>query len=305
MDLARRLKPTQLRLLVKIAESGKLQIAASALNISQPAASRSLSDIEATFETPLFQRLPKGMVPTLIGDAVLRHARSILNAFDNLDSEVEGLKLGQGGEIRVGSVTGPAVKCLVPAILKMKETAPDIEPTFEVGPSVELVRGLEEGRFDFILARLPYGYDSRAFHIQPAQWEVVSLVVHHSHPLAGHDAVRLQDLTRYDWVVQERGSPIREAMENAFTEAGAHPPSKVINSSSLLVMLSLLERSHTIAPLSEEVGALLTRQTVAAELTLLNLDRVIQVSPYFIIRNRSQQLSRAAERLLKEVLLRL
>lgn len=301
MSLARKLKPPYLRLVLKIAETGQLQIAAASQGISQPAASRILTEIETEAGTPLFHRHAKGMEPTPAGSAFVKHARAILTELDNLDAEMANMKSGHVGEVRVGSVTGPAVRCLVPAIRQVKESTPGIEPTIDVAPSVELVRGLEEGRFDFILARLPPEYDSRAFRLTPARGEVVSLLVARSHPLAGKSSVSLGELAGYEWVIQERGSPIRSAVEQAFHAAGVPVPGNIINTSSLLIMLAILESSQAIATLSEEVAGLLTREMLGFRLEALRLVESITVPPYFIIQNRSQQLSRAAERVLERV----
>ncbi|WP_020040359.1 LysR substrate-binding domain-containing protein [Salipiger mucosus] len=305
MDFLRRLKPHHLRLIVRIADTGKLQVAASALAMSQPAASRILTDIEADSGAQLFIRHPKGMEPTQAGTAFVKHARSVLNALDSLESEVGGINMGQAGEVRVGSVTGPAIKCLVPALLEVKRASPKIEPTFAVGPSVDLVRGLEARRFDFVIARLPPDYDSRDFQLLPARSEVISLLVHARHPLAGAKGLTLEALTEFGWVIQERGSPIRQAVETAFAEAGIRPPSNITNSSSMLVVLSLLRESDTVAPVSAEVAGLLTQPPLSADLRVLDLAVPMTVAPYFLIRHRSQQLSRAAETLMRGVLARL
>ena len=305
MDLSRRLKPHHLRLIVKIAESGKLQIAAGALAISQPAASRILAELETDIGARLFDRHPKGMVPTAIGQAFLQHGRAILGTMDSLATEVEDLKDGQAGEVRVGCVTGPAVQCLVPAVQAVRADTPNVEVSIEVGPSTELVRGLEEGRFEFVLARLPQDYDPREFDILPARHERVSLLVHEDHPLADRPGLSLAQLTAHDWVVQERGSPIRAAVEGAFFAAGVPVPPGVTNSSSLLVMLALLENSDVIAPVSDEVAGLLTRPGIGARLRRLDIVQTIAVTPYFIIQSRQRQFSRAVERVLAEVLARL
>lgn len=301
MTLARKLKPPYLRLVLKIAETGQLQIAAASQGISQPAASRILTEIETEAGTPLFFRHAKGMEPTPAGVAFVKHGRAIVTELDNLDAEMANMKSGVVGEVRVGSVTGPAVRCLVPAIRQIKESTPGIEPTIDVAPSVELVRGLEEGRFDFILARLPPEYDSRAFRLTPARGEVVSLLVSRSHPLAGRQSVSLSELASYEWVIQERGSPIRSAVEQAFHAAGVPVPGNITNTSSLLIMLAILESSQAIATLSEEVAGLLTRDTLGFQLEALKVVESVTVPPYFIIQNRSQQLSRAAERVLERV----
>lgn len=305
MNLTARLKPNQLQLLLKISETGKLQLAANAVGMSQPAASRILSDIEAHVGAALFDRHPKGMLATPVGAAFVRHARVILGELRNLQTEVDDLNIGSAGEVRVGSVTGPAVGCLVPAIQAVKVSAPGIKVTVEIGPSAQLVRGLEAERLDFVISRLPATYDSREFILTPARNEVVSLVVRRDHPLAARENVLLSELTDFEWVIQERGNPIRQAVEASFHAAGVAAPANVTNSSSLLVVLAMLARSDAIAPQSKEVANLLIGPGIRSELSTIALDELITVFPYYIIQNRSQKLHPAAARVLNEIMSRI
>ncbi len=126
MTVIRQSKPSHLGLILKIAETGQLQTAAQALSMSQPAASRILADLEKSVGAPLFDRTPKGMNVTPLGEAYLRHARVILSELDSLSKDVQRLKNGQAGEVRIGSVTGPAVAVLLPAIQSMREKKPPI-----------------------------------------------------------------------------------------------------------------------------------------------------------------------------------
>ena len=107
MVLQQRLKPSHLRLILRIAEAQKLQIAAEASGMSQPAASRLLAEMEAHVGAPLFKRQPKGMVPTAEGHAFIKHARAILAQYDDLEAELGLLGRGQAGAVRVGPVTVP------------------------------------------------------------------------------------------------------------------------------------------------------------------------------------------------------
>ena len=301
----RQTKATHLGLILKIAEVGQLQKAASSMAMSQPAASRILADIEKNVGAPLFKRGPKGMEVTPLGMAFVRHARVILSELDGLDKDVQRLKSGQAGEVRIGSVTGPAVSTLMPALEAVRARSPHIDVTIEVGPSVDLVRGLDEGRFDFIFARIPATQDSRDFLVHPAQEEIVRLIIRDSHPLAGRANVRLEDLHDYDWVIQERGSPIRLAVEEAFHSAGEPTPPRIINSSSLLIVLAMLESLNVIAPQSKEVASLLSGPILGGHLTTIDLAEKITVSPYYIIRNRFKELPQAAKDFYDEVLLRI
>lgn len=301
-SLIHRLKPAHLRLVRAIHDIGKLQLAADAVGMSQPAASRLLSEIEADAGGPLFERLPRGMAPTPIGAAFVRHARVILAEVDDLTAEVTQLSSGRAGTVRVGTVTGPAVGVLVPALTALRTTVPDMQPTVEVAPSVTLIRGLEEGRFDFVLARIGAGNDVRRFEAHPGRTEVISLLARATHPLAG-GRVSLSDTLPYEFVIQESGSPIRTALETAFLQAGLQMPARFTNSSSLLVALSIVMGSDAIAPQTREVAQLLT----ATESGLATIDTVedVVVPPFLVLQTRQRPLSPIAERLLDEVLRRL
>ncbi len=302
LTLHQRLKPSQLRLIRAICDSGKLQLAADAVAMSQPAASRMLSEIESDIGAPLFERLPRGMTATEIGEAFVRHARVILAEIDTLATEVAQLRGGKAGAVRIGAVTGPAAGVLVPALMAVRAEVPDIQPTIEVAPSVTLIRGLEDGRFDFVLARIGAEASVRSFQAQPGRIEVISLVARRSHPLAGRK-VSLAETLDYEFVIQEPGSPIRAELENRFLAAGLPTPARVTNSSSLLVALSLVAGSDAIAPQTYEVAQLLTRANT--ELAIIETHERIAVSPFLVLQARNRQLSPIARKLLFEVLRRM
>lgn len=302
MEFARRLKPAHLDLLLRIAETGQLQRAAQMVGMSQPAASRILTEIETRAGGALFDRHPKGMAMTTLGTLCVRHGKVILEEYQALDREATRVAAGEIGHVRVGAVTGPAVGVLVPALRQIRVASPDLDLTIEVGPSTELVRGVVEGRFDFVISRLPAEHDSRDFRLYPARSEEVSLLVNPDHPLAGVPNLSLGQLSGFEWVVQDLGSPIRSAVETAFHLRGEAPPKRITNSSSLLVVLSLLEDPRLIAPQAREVGMMLTEGPLQARLTRLDLREPISVTPCFVIRDRYRPLSTAAENVLGRVL---
>lgn len=296
------LKPAQLRLVAEIAEHGQLQLAAAEIAVTQPAASRMLAQIERAVGAALFLRHPKGMEPTAVGLAVAKRARAMLREMRDLGHEVAILRAGRGGSVHVGAVTGPAVGYLVPAIQSIKANASGADITVDVAPSRQLLRDLASGRLDFALARFLPEFDSRDFDVEPVRDEKVSLLVRRDHPLRATPSVALSALAGYEWVMQESGAPIREAMNNAFGSAGLSAPGNIVNSSSLLLMIAYLSRTDAIAPVSEEVVQLLVSAPVSAGFVTLRLDRPIRVSPYFLLSLRDRPLSPLAQRL-KDVVL--
>jgi DNA-binding transcriptional LysR family regulator len=291
------LKPAQLRLIVEVAQSGQLQIAAAAASMTQPAASRMLAEIERAVGAPLFLRQPKGMELTEIGTVMVRRARAMLREMRSMAAEVQALREGQGGAVRVGAVTGPAVGYLVPAIRAIKREAPDAEITVDVLPSRDLLRQLTAGEMDFALARVLPDFDSREFEIHPMRDEKVALLVRAGHPLARAPRVTFTELTDYEWIMQERGAPIREATLEAFGAVGLAEPGNIVNSPSLLLMIAYLSRSDAIAGMSEEVAQLLTQPPVSAGFAVLTMPREVRVSPYYMLNLKRRPLSPVAARL--------
>jgi DNA-binding transcriptional LysR family regulator len=304
MVLINRIKPRHLDLVIKVAETKQLQLAARQVNISQPAASRILHDLESQFGVSFFDRHPTGMEPTPAGLIFLRHARSALTELTTLSAELEHLKSGQIGAVRVGTVTGPAAGHLMPAVRAVLRQHPELRIYVDVEPSSRLFRGLQEAQYDFILGRANPHHNPVDFRFHPGRKEVVSLMVHSTHPLAKRDKVSLAETSDFPWVIQEEGSPIREAVEQAFhTEAVPVPP-RVLNSSSLLVALTRVAEGTAIAPQANEVTRLLMSTEINADLSVLNTQSDISVAPYFVIQSAQRELSRAAERLLREVMSR-
>ena len=90
-----RLKTRQLLLLVALAEEGNIHRASQVLNMTQPAASKLLKDLEDVLEVPLFDRLPRGMRPTWYGETMIRHARVVLASLNQAHEELTALKAGR------------------------------------------------------------------------------------------------------------------------------------------------------------------------------------------------------------------
>ncbi|WP_274425025.1 LysR family transcriptional regulator [Chelativorans sp. YIM 93263] len=292
-----RLKLNHFRLIAAIAEHGQISPAAASLSMTQPAASRTLTQVEGIVGAPLFERHARGMRPTEVGQVLSRHADALLTEMRETMREVEEFKRGVGGRVRVGAVTGAAVGYVMPAIHRLKEASPNSDVHIEVAPSDTLIRDLASGHLDFALARVPPPFDPRDFVIGRGRGEIVDLLVRKGHPLADVTTTSIVDLGHFQWIMQAVGAPLRVAVENAFIIAGAQPPRNTINTTSLLAMIALLLTSNAIAPLSREVTEMLDATGSEARLQVLPIHQSITISPYHLLQPRGRPLSPLATRL--------
>lgn len=289
------LKPAHLRLLQQIALHGQLQQAALAVGMSQPAASRMLSEIERNLGAVLFARQPRGMVPTEIGQVVVQRVSAILHEMSRLSQDLRSMRQGLLGTARVGAVTGPAVSLLVSALREVKTQAPQADITVEVLPSRELLHLMEEGVLDFALGRILPEVDRNAYDIYPVSDEQVVFVTRAGHPLAALPQVALHEMLGFDWIMQERGAPIREAAMSAFAELAIDAPQNITNSASMIFTMAYLAQSDAIAPLSAEVAGLICQPAGHSVYRQLVIDQQVRVSPYYLLNLKRRALSPLAQ----------
>ncbi|SMC44893.1 LysR family transcriptional regulator [Rhizobium sp. RU36D] len=300
--IATRLLPKHFSLIRAVEETRQLSLAANVLSISQPAASRMLSEIERLIEAPVFVRTPKGMEPTPVGSALARRAKNLLEEIREAAREVDAIKRGLTGTVRVGAVTGGAVGYIVPAIQALKAEAETADIHVDVTASGTLISDLLAGHHDFVLGRVPSGVDARQFSITGALEEEVDLLVHQRHPLADAVHLKIADLVHFPWVMQAPGAPMRQALENTFILQSAPIPSNIVNTTSLLVMIATLASSNAIAPMSREVADLLCRYTSGTGLCRLDISAPVSVVPYHLIMLKGKRLTPVAARLHELVL---
>lgn len=249
-----RLKTRQLLLLVTLAEQGNIHRAAQMLAMTQPAASKLLKDLEDTLEVPLFERLPRGMRPTWYGEAMIRHARVVLASLEQARDEVEALKAGRIGQVSIGAITSPGLALLPGAIVQAKHDHPSLRVSLEIDTSPALLDRMSQGKLDIVLARMGAGHDKSQFHYQHLTEEPISAMVRNGHPLLASAALELHDLADAGWIVPPEGSVLRHRFDLMFQEAGLAPPTNIIETTALLFITRMLQRSDMVSIVSTDVA---------------------------------------------------
>lgn len=290
------LKLSHLRLISAISDHGQVSAAAEAMNISQPAASRMLHEVETILKAPLCERAAKGMVMTRFGEAMARRARSILLEIREANREITELKTGYGGSVNMGSVTAPAIGLAVPAIQKVRSLYPAIQINCQVETSNVLARDLISSRYDFVIGRIPDELNPRLFNARPLGVEKACLIVRTGHPLLKRPPCSLDELSRYDWVLQPQGAMLSRRLETMFMENNIPLPDNIVTTSSVLLTMALIAESDAIAPIAEEVAAFISSQSSRmGEIAILETDFEIVLAPFSLITARGRALPPSAK----------
>ncbi|WP_372524318.1 LysR substrate-binding domain-containing protein [Piscinibacter sp.] len=293
-----RLKTRQLLLLVALAEEGNIHRAAQVLNMTQPAASKLLKDLEDVLEVSLFDRLPRGMRPTWYGETMIRHARVALSSLNQAHEELEALKAGRFGQVSVGAITAPGLMLLPPAVALVKQEHPSLRVALQIETSDVLMERLSQGKLDMLVARLFAQHDKADLRYEVLTEEPVSAITRPGHPLLNVANLGLRDVVSAGWIVPPTGSVLRHRFELMFQEDSLEAPVNVIETSALLFMTKMLQQSDMVGVVASDVARYYAAHGIVS---ILPMSLPCHMDAFGIITRTDRLLSPAAKVMLKAI----
>lgn len=206
----------QLESLVSIAENGSLSRAALSLNLSQPSLSRQMSLLEAAAGQRLLVRTGRGVSLTPGGEALVVHARAMLEIARRAREELRDLEVNPGGRVTVGMPPRVAMRLSVPLIRGFRERFPRAVITVQEGLSLALREQLAAGRLDMALLFDPM--PSPQLSVEPLMRERLLLVAPPGSRLP--PKVTLPSLADYPLVLPNAPNAIRGLLEQTLGPRG-------------------------------------------------------------------------------------
>ncbi len=291
-----RLKTRHLVLLGELGEHRSIMHAANAAHMTQPAASKLLTELEHLLGTPLFERLPRGVTPTPYGEIMIRRARAALAEMNLAHQEVMTLLSGLSGRVAVGTVLTPATGLLPAAVLRLKSQYPKLHVAIEVDTSKSLLARLRSGQLDMMVGRILEPEAAEELNFEPLSDEPHCIFARAGHPLLTRDDLSLADLAGAGWILPAEGSILRDRLTALFLSAGLDLPEHTIEATSLPMITHLLAQSDMVVALPPEVVRTHVEHRLLAPLPIeleLRLDR------YGIVTRRHHPLSPGGEAMLQ------
>ncbi len=290
--MRKRLRMRHLRLLVSLAEQGSLRRAADDMALTQPAVTKSLQELEDLVGVILFTRHVKGIIPTVFGEAAIRYARGVLADMNGLRDELSAIKDGGVGKVQIGAIMAPTMQFLGKVIADLKKKHSGLHISVQVDTSDVLVQELLLNRLDLVVGRIPDEYSDKGLSFDVLGEEGLSIVVRPGHPALAGNLETFEGLMHYPWVIQSRASPMRQIIDQTFREERVKPPTNVVETSSQVLMLSLMHEADMIAVFSAPVARYYEGLGVATVLPLPLYGRLV---PYGMILRKNRDLLPATQ----------
>ncbi len=252
-NVAARVRTQHLLLADALATHGSMLRAAGALNMSQPACSKLLHQLELLTGGSLFTRHVRGMAPTAEGEAFVRHARAALREIRQAGEAVAALRAGMSGTIRLGTEATSATGLVPRAIALLQRRTPGVVVAVELAFSERLVRGVLDRSLDVAIARLGSRADEAALRhesLPPAPHVLAAGV---GHDLIGGRSPGWPRLLEQSWVLPPEGNVMKASLALFLRQRGLDLPRRVVETAALPVTVALLQEGAFIAPLPRAI----------------------------------------------------
>jgi len=237
----------QLRHFVAVIENGNILRAAAAINLSQPALSKSIQKLEASVGASLLERTIRGVTPTLFGETLYRHAKLILAQSQQALEEIGSFTKGFRGHVKIGLGASFAGFLLPQAVINVLKQRPELTFSVVSKPYEELIPLLQQGELDAVLALIPPNPKESDLTYEPLIVSDFRTVCRPEHPLAKKERVTLKDLSGHDWLLFDRPQAAKILHAQIFTEAELAAPKPVIETSSVFFLKATLQKGDFLS----------------------------------------------------------
>src|SRR5499433_3592591 len=151
----RSLNLDQLRAFVEVVERGSFTAAARELNLTQPAVTHQVQELERRFQVTLVERFGKRAYLTEAGEKLIEHARTLLDADSR--TQVMMRRFGDGwlGRVRVGTSMTVLMYLLPPILRQLKTDHPQLEINLKAGLTATTLQMLKTNALDLGLCAIP------------------------------------------------------------------------------------------------------------------------------------------------------
>ncbi len=242
----------QLRHFVAVVDLGNLSRAADRVAISQPALTRSIKNLEDTLRVQLLDRKPRGVVPTEAGLALYHHASVVLNACQQMTREVRERERGITGSVRLGIASMFSRHIVNDVVVSLASAHPKLALAITSGFYEDLVRSMSDGRLDLIFSNFPHVAVTSELRLEPLLRVKSPIVVGDRHPVARRKQITRSDLVDQRWVIVDQPHA-QDALQSAFAAEGLPGPLSLLRTSSLNLMIALVESGSFVSQIPEHL----------------------------------------------------
>lgn len=204
-----------------VIETGTVSRAAEVLNMSQPAASKLLTNLEADIGLELFERRRGLLVPTARGVRFYEEVDRIFSGLNQINQAVDTLRREERGQLVIGVLPGLSGHFVCDVIQSFTRLHPDVHIALHGRSSQYLMEWMRSGHLD--LALVAGRFDGGHIETELILRQPIVCFLPFDHPLAAKDVLRLEDIAEAPFISFMSSSYTRLQLDRIFEAQGLRP----------------------------------------------------------------------------------
>lgn len=212
------MKLKEMSLFAAVCRTGSVTKGAESVNISQPAASTMLRELEEKLGVQLFTRHKRKLEVTSDGRLMLAHVTHALAAVDAVERTADSMGRGKSPRLTIGAVTSASSSIVPGAIALTKDIYPDLTVVIRAGTAAEIVEMAFQERIDIgVVIGAPIHEHVEFKKLVEASLECVMLG---SHPLAEQTQLTIEQVAATQYISHSRHLPVGALTASALETRG-------------------------------------------------------------------------------------
>jgi DNA-binding transcriptional LysR family regulator len=242
----RNLNVRQMLDLLAVVEHGGVTAAAKTLNVSQPALTRSIRQLEENLDVELLAREGRGVAPTRFGVSLAEHARTIEAELRHATRNLNELRTVEAGHLVIGASPIGLATLVGPTLSRLHDEMPGLTVEVRNDPFESQLEDLDNGEIDIVIGALWDGQIHKHLVEEVLFQNSLSVILRSDHPLTRKKDLGFSDLTDETWIIARGSAAIKQLVANEFRFEGSTPPVFTIETDSMLCVKALLLSSDFI-----------------------------------------------------------
>ncbi|EPM5564426.1 LysR family transcriptional regulator [Providencia thailandensis] len=285
------IKLNQLRAFVEVSRHGSIRAASRFLQLSQPALTKSIRELESSLGAKLFIRSNQGIYLTDCGESFLRRASIILEELRVGQEEIQQRIGLSSGTINIG-VAGSIARSVMPkVIIQFHRDFPNIKIRIMEGQLLTMLPQLRQGELDFTVNTYYPGSLDAEFNFERLMRKEYKVIMRKDHPM--RHATSLEQLANCDWTMPTPKGTYYKQLSEVFSRM-ERPMSFSVTCETLIGCMSLVAQSDFLTIVSVDTidDSLFDQQFIA-----LDLAEKLPYATFALVQRRDHTLSPAGEHL--------
>ena len=290
-----RLRWSHLEAVASVIRTGSARAAGKDLGISQPAVSRSLSEITEIAGANLFTRRSHGLEPEPLAHGIAALWGNVWRELSAIPSLMERAAIGLVGRVAVGMLPFSDQDLVVRAFGLLTRSHPNLRLVAVPGSYHALTDALLRREIDVIMGLLRQPAPSTQLVERPLYSERFTLIARQDHPCHDLNAT-LNELSQFQWMVAPLGTPTRRFFERLFFASGTRPPAQTFEILSFANAEEMMANSQSIGLMNYSLPAL---ERLRPDLRPVDFQLDDAIRPIGITMRKDEPVSPQVERFLE------